>query len=211
MQDRERGFVNAESPFERAIRSSIPIRIPNSLRAPPSCARRPVNFLHWGVSYGPAAAGLPPSSPPLVERSPDDPVGESSAFFFQHLSRSDESPPLTTTQTASFPPSCKRCHGRVLMMSWICELLDTTPAHRLMHYWSRSRQKFWLKARPAATLSALFAGRGLRRRHVLFEVERLAAPVTPVTRAVFFRPSSGRNAVGIAEEKSSTLRRRTHV
>jgi phosphoribosyl-AMP cyclohydrolase len=36
--------------------------------------------------------------------------------------------------------------GRVLMMAWMNEAsLRMTLEKRLMHYWSRSRQKFWLK------------------------------------------------------------------
>ena len=37
-------------------------------------------------------------------------------------------------------------HGRVLMMAWINrEALEKTLATGFMHYWSRSRQKLWLK------------------------------------------------------------------
>ncbi len=37
-------------------------------------------------------------------------------------------------------------HGRVLMMAWINrEALEKTLSTGFMHYWSRSRQKLWLK------------------------------------------------------------------
>lgn len=43
-------------------------------------------------------------------------------------------------------PTAEHPHGRVLMMGWMNkESLEVSLSKGLMHYWSRSRKKLWLK------------------------------------------------------------------
>jgi len=56
-------------------------------------------------------------------------------------------PPLKFTADGLIPAIVQDTHTkRVLMMAWMnAATLEATLATGLMNYWSRSRQKFWLK------------------------------------------------------------------
>lgn len=79
--------------------------------------------------------------------------------------------------------------GRVLMMAWMNETsLQSTLATGLMHYWSRSRQKFWLKGETSGHTQKVI------RFHVdcdhdtlLFEVEQTGGACHTGHQSCFFQ------------------------
>jgi phosphoribosyl-AMP cyclohydrolase len=65
-------------------------------------------------------------------------------------------------------------HGRVLMMAWMNRLsLEKTIETGVMHYWSRSRQKLWLKGESSGhTQKVIRWYADCDRDTLLFEVEQ---------------------------------------
>ncbi len=93
---------------------------------------------------------------------------------------------------------------RVLMMAWMNESsLGTTLASGLMHYWSRSRQKYWLKGETSGhTQKVVRWYVDCDADTLLFEVEQTGGACHTGYESCFFQ-ELGRNGspVEIAEDK----------
>lgn len=80
--------------------------------------------------------------------------------------------------------------GRVLMMAWMNEeSLRKTLATGLMHYWSRSRRKLWLKGETSGhTQRVVRASVDCDRDVLLFEVEQKGGACHTGYESCFFQP-----------------------
>jgi phosphoribosyl-AMP cyclohydrolase len=95
--------------------------------------------------------------------------------------------------------------GRVLMMAWMNRLsLEKTLETGLMHYWSRSRKKLWMKGETSGhtqKVAAWFVD--CDRDTLLFEVEQHGAACHTGYRSCFFQELDRDGAsLGVAEEKA---------
>ncbi len=95
--------------------------------------------------------------------------------------------------------------GRVLMMAWMNRVsLEKTLETGLMHFWSRSRQKLWMKGETSGhtqRLSAWFVD--CDRDTLLFQVEQQGAACHTGHRSCFFQPLDGEGAPKeVSEEKA---------
>ncbi len=79
--------------------------------------------------------------------------------------------------------------GRVLMMAWMnAASLQTTLETGLMHYWSRSRQKFWLKGETSGhTQKVLKFHADCDMDTLLFEVEQTGGACHTGHQSCFFQ------------------------
>ncbi len=79
--------------------------------------------------------------------------------------------------------------GRVLMMAWMNETsLQSTLQTGLMHYWSRSRQKFWLKGETSGhTQKVLRFHVDCDHDTLLFEVEQTGGACHTGHQSCFFQ------------------------
>jgi len=79
--------------------------------------------------------------------------------------------------------------GRVLMMAWMnAASLQTTLETGLMHYWSRSRQKFWLKGETSGhTQKVLKFHVDCDMDTLLFEVEQTGGACHTGHQSCFFQ------------------------
>jgi len=92
--------------------------------------------------------------------------------------------------------------GRVLMMAWMnAESLEKTLATGLMHYWSRSRGKLWLKGESSGhTQKVVRWFADCDRDCLLFEVEQESGACHTGYRSCFFQEFDRQgNALGIGE------------
>src|SRR5712671_2070401 len=94
--------------------------------------------------------------------------------------------------------------GRVLMMAWMNRAsLETTIATGKTHFWSRSRQKFWMKGETSGHTQAVkdisFDCDG---DTLLIQVEQIGAACHEGYRSCFFRSVKDKGAsVNITEAK----------
>ncbi len=88
--------------------------------------------------------------------------------------------------------------GRVLMMAWMnADSLEKTLGSGQMHYWSRSRQKLWLKGETSGhTQRVVRASVDCDRDVLLFEVEQEGGACHTGYASCFYQPlkSDGSNA-----------------
>lgn len=80
--------------------------------------------------------------------------------------------------------------GRVLMLAWMNELsISKTAETGLMHYWSRSRQKLWLKGETSGhTQRVLRWFKDCDADTLLFEVEQTGGACHTGFESCFFQP-----------------------
>lgn len=94
--------------------------------------------------------------------------------------------------------------GRVLMFAWMNrEALQKSLATGLMHYWSRSRRKLWLKGETSGHTQKIkrwFAD--CDRDVLLFEIEQVAGACHTGYKSCFFQEFDGEaKPLPIGEEK----------
>ncbi len=79
--------------------------------------------------------------------------------------------------------------GRVLMMAWMNRAsLETTIATRKTHFWSRSRQKFWMKGESSGhTQTVKDIALDCDGDTLLIQVEQIGAACHEGYRSCFFR------------------------
>ncbi|MEP6671720.1 MAG: phosphoribosyl-AMP cyclohydrolase [Chthoniobacter sp.] len=93
---------------------------------------------------------------------------------------------------------------RVLMMAWMNETsLQQTLATGLMHYWSRSRQKYWLKGETSGhTQKVVRWAADCDADTLLFEVEQTGGACHTGYESCFFQTFTPNGAaIDIAEAK----------
>ncbi len=95
-------------------------------------------------------------------------------------------------------------HGRVLMMAWMNRLsLEKTVETGVMHYWSRSRQKLWLKGESSGNTQKVvrwFAD--CDKDTLLFEVEQEGGACHTGFESCFFQEYDGNGSpVEILEDR----------
>ena len=94
--------------------------------------------------------------------------------------------------------------GRVLMMGWMNEqAIRTTLETGLMHYWSRSRKKLWLKGETSGHTQKLIRWfTDCDRDVLLFEVEQRSGACHTGYRSCFFQElDSTAKPLAIREER----------
>ncbi|MEO8205135.1 MAG: phosphoribosyl-AMP cyclohydrolase [Chthoniobacterales bacterium] len=94
--------------------------------------------------------------------------------------------------------------GRVLMVAWMNrEAVEKTLASGLMHYWSRSRKKFWLKGETSGhTQRVLRWFVDCDRDVLLFEVEQTSGACHTGYRSCFFQElDKNSEPIAIKEKK----------
>ena len=94
--------------------------------------------------------------------------------------------------------------GRVLMMAWMNESsLKSTLDSGLMHYWSRSRQKYWLKGETSGhTQKVLRWFKDCDADTLLFQVEQVGGACHTGFESCFFQELDNQGEPRpIAEEK----------
>lgn len=98
-----------------------------------------------------------------------------------------------------------RLPGRVLMMAWMNrEALTRTLETGLMHYWSRSRQKLWLKGESSGHTQQLQRWfTDCDRDVLLFEVEQKAGACHTGYQSCFYQELDRKgNALPVNEAKA---------
>ena len=95
-------------------------------------------------------------------------------------------------------------HGRVLMMAWMNRAsLEKTVETGVMHYWSRSRQKLWLKGESSGNTQKVvrwFAD--CDKDALLFEVEQKGGACHTGYESCFFQEYDGNGSpIRIREER----------
>ncbi len=111
--------------------------------------------------------------------------------------------------TASSLPQCRRLRGdaprgRVLMFAWMNrEALQKSIETGLMHYWSRSRNKLWLKGETSGHTQKSFVGtRIVTRMCFFFEIEQTGGACHTGYQSCFFQQMDGNaQPLPIKEEK----------
>jgi phosphoribosyl-AMP cyclohydrolase len=94
--------------------------------------------------------------------------------------------------------------GRVLMMAWMNESsLGSTLETGLMHYWSRSRQKYWLKGETSGhTQKVVRWFKDCDADTLLFQVEQIGGACHTGYESCFFQELDQRGEPRpVAEEK----------
>lgn len=94
--------------------------------------------------------------------------------------------------------------GRVLMMAWMNESsLGSTLETGLMHYWSRSRKKYWLKGETSGhTQKVVRWFKDCDADTLLFQVEQVGGACHTGFESCFFQELDGQGEPRpIAEEK----------
>lgn len=94
-------------------------------------------------------------------------------------------------------------NGRVLMMAWMNEAsLRTTIATGKTHFWSRSRQKFWMKGESSGhTQSVKEIAFDCDGDTLLIQVEQIGAACHEGYRSCFFRAIDDDQGVRLTEER----------
>lgn len=84
-------------------------------------------------------------------------------------------------------------NGRVLMMAWMNRAsLETTIATRKTHFWSRSRQKYWMKGESSGhTQTVKDIAFDCDGDTLLIQVEQIGAACHEGYRSCFFRSIEG--------------------
>jgi len=92
--------------------------------------------------------------------------------------------------------------GRVLMMAWMNELaLQKTFETGLMHYWSRSRQKLWLKGETSGNTQRVVSSFvDCDADALLFKIEQRGGACHTGYESCFFQPITRDGAAGEIEE-----------
>jgi phosphoribosyl-AMP cyclohydrolase len=95
-------------------------------------------------------------------------------------------------------------HGRVLMMAWMNRAsLEKTVETGIMHYWSRSRQKLWLKGESSGNTQKVvrwFAD--CDKDTLLFEVEQVGGACHTGYESCFYQEYDGNGSpVEVREER----------
>ena len=124
----------------------------------------------------------------LRRLQPDDSIAGSSGFFFRPYPKM--LPKLRYDADGLIPAIVQdAASGRVLMMAWMNEsALKMTLETGLMHYWSRSRQKFWLKGETSGhTQRALRWAVDCDADTLLFEVEQIGGACHTGYASCFFQ------------------------
>lgn len=93
--------------------------------------------------------------------------------------------------------------GRVLMMAWMNELaLKKTFETGLMHYWSRSRQKLWLKGETSGnTQKVVSSFIDCDADALLFKIEQQGGACHTGFESCFFQPIARDGSPAEIEEK----------
>ena len=93
--------------------------------------------------------------------------------------------------------------GRVLMMAWMNELsLQKTFETGLMHYWSRSRKKLWLKGETSGnTQKVISSFIDCDADALLFQIEQQGGACHTGFESCFFQPIARDGSLGAIEEK----------
>jgi phosphoribosyl-AMP cyclohydrolase len=93
--------------------------------------------------------------------------------------------------------------GRVLMMAWMNELaLQKTFETGLMHYWSRSRQKLWLKGETSGNTQKVVASFiDCDADALLFKIEQQGGACHTGYESCFFQPIAQDGTLAAIEEK----------
>src|SRR5512135_3189212 len=97
--------------------------------------------------------------------------------------------------------------GRVLMMAWMNRAsLETTLATRKTHFWSRSRQKFWMKGESSGhTQTVKDIAFDCDGDTLLIQVEQIGPACHEGYRSCFFRSvQAGGTGVRITEQQLQT-------
>ena len=99
---------------------------------------------------------------------------------------------------------------RVLMMAWMnAASLEATLRTGCMNYWSRSRQKFWLKGETSGHIQKVVRwAADCDADTLLFEVEQLGGACTPATRAASSRRSRRMGRLWKSASKNFSLRKK---
>jgi phosphoribosyl-AMP cyclohydrolase len=95
-------------------------------------------------------------------------------------------------------------HGRVLMMAWMNRLsLEKTLETGVMHYWSRSRQKLWLKGESSGNTQKVIRWYAdCDKDTLLFEVEQEGGACHTGYESCFFQELDGSGSpLEIKEER----------
>jgi phosphoribosyl-AMP cyclohydrolase len=89
----------------------------------------------------------------------------------------------------------ERATGRVLMMAWMNRAsLETTIATGKTHFWSRSRQKFWMKGETSGhTQTVKEISFDCDGDTLLIQVEQIGAACHEGFKSCFFRSVAGTN------------------
>jgi len=92
--------------------------------------------------------------------------------------------------------------GRVLMMAWMNELaLQKTFETGLMHYWSRSRQKLWLKGETSGNTQKVVGSYiDCDADALLFKIEQQGGACHTGYESCFYQPITGNGQLGEIEE-----------
>ena len=90
--------------------------------------------------------------------------------------------------------------GRVLMMAWMNRAsLETTLATGKTHFWSRSRQKFWMKGETSGhTQTVKDIAFDCDGDTLLLQVEQIGAACHEGYRSCFFRSAEARGSRAIS-------------
>lgn len=93
--------------------------------------------------------------------------------------------------------------GRVLMMAWMNELaLTKTFETGLMHYWSRSRQKLWLKGETSGnTQKVISSFIDCDADALLFKIEQQGGACHTGYESCFYQPINSDGTAGEIQEK----------
>ena len=114
-------------------------------------------------------------------------------------------PKLKYTADGLIPAIVQDAHSRrVLMMAWMNEIsLQQTLQTGLMHYWSRSRQKYWLKGETSGhTQKVVRWAADCDADTLLFEVEQTGGACHTGYQSCFFQVfTPDGTALEIAEPK----------
>lgn len=94
-------------------------------------------------------------------------------------------------------------NGRVLMMAWMNDAsLRTTIETGKTHFWSRSRQKFWMKGESSGhTQSVKEIAFDCDGDTLLIQVEQIGAACHEGYRSCFFRALDGDRGIRVTEEQ----------
>lgn len=97
--------------------------------------------------------------------------------------------------------------GRVLMMAWMNRAsIEKTLESGFTHFWSRSRQKFWMKGESSGhTQKVLDVAYDCDGDTLLIQVEQIGAACHEGYRSCFFRSvGTGRDADRVTEPRLET-------
>jgi phosphoribosyl-AMP cyclohydrolase len=121
---------------------------------------------------------------------PDDSAGESSGFLFPPLFSPSMNLSFKYNHDGLIPAIVQDATTRrVLMMAWMnASSLETTLRTGLMHYWSRSRNKFWLKGETSGHIQQVVRWAvDCDADTLLFEVEQIGGACHTGYQSCFFQ------------------------